>query len=331
VKDSYFERDNVRILESQDNGYIYSLIILKLCLKSAKYEGCLMMTDRIPYTPEKVDILAKIINHDVAHVREAIKMATELDIVSIVGTDEIWMTDIQDMIGSSSTEGDRKRKYRKKLADKDNGTFVHQLNGTSDHMGQTSTRDRERVKSIELKKEKDIEIKKEKTISRNSPYSPSSSTYKPKYENVPQQEQPTKLSQLITAGINHWNSKENLPVCRYTVITLPNNKLADITNMFDVHRDGEILTAIDNLSKAYDSIDQTYRPKNFQNFICTSLDNWFEERVVEVKRNYRTMEERQFWTLVIPYHSDDQGFVEEKKQACIKSLEDIGEEFIDYE
>jgi hypothetical protein len=144
-----------------------------------------------------------------------------------------------------------------------------------------------------------------------------------------------KLSQLITEGINHWNSKENLPKCKYTVITLPNNKLSDITNKFDVFREGEILAAIDNLSKSYDTIDQDYRPKNFQNFIVNSLDNWFEERKVEVVRNYRTLEEERYFKYLdmqkeTPEHVTDEE-IENEKQKCIDSLTAIGEEFIDYE
>lgn len=122
------------------------------------------------------------------------------------------------------------------------------------------------------------------------------------YENVSSSDydpHANSLSKMITQGINHWNSKENLPACKYTVLTLPYNKRDEINNKFDVFRDGEILTAIDNLSKAYDSLDQTYRPKNFQNFIVTSLDNWFEERSEQQKTKQpepRTPEERDYFS-----------------------------------
>jgi hypothetical protein len=141
--------------------------------------------------------------------------------------------------------------------------------------------------------------------------------------------QANSLSKMITAGINHWNSKDNLPRCKYTILTLP--KVGDIKTKFDVFRDGEILQAIDNLSKAYDGLDQTYRPKNFQNFIVTSLDNWFEERKVEIKRSYRTGEERRFWEEAMRIAPDDKEFIEKHKKICIDSLAAIGEEFIDYE
>lgn len=115
LKDNYFDSDNIKILEAQENGYIYSLIILKLYLKSAKYDGRLMMTDRIPYDPNKLDVLARVLNHDVAHIKDALQHGLELDLISIQSGGEIWMTEIQNFIGQSSTEADRKREYRKKL------------------------------------------------------------------------------------------------------------------------------------------------------------------------------------------------------------------------
>ena len=115
LKDSYFDQDNIKIMEAQENGYIYSLIVLKLYLKSIKHDGKLMMTDSIPYDPDNIDILAKVLNHDIAHVKEAIRLGVELELITILNTKEIWMTDIQNFIGESSTEADRIRKYRKKL------------------------------------------------------------------------------------------------------------------------------------------------------------------------------------------------------------------------
>lgn len=116
LKDNYFEQDNIKIIEAMENGYIYSLIILKLYLKSCKTNGQLMMTERIPYNPEKLEILAKVLNHDISHLRDAIKIGIELDLITILDSSQIWMTDIQNFIGHSSSEGDRKRLYRAKIS-----------------------------------------------------------------------------------------------------------------------------------------------------------------------------------------------------------------------
>jgi uncharacterized phage protein (TIGR02220 family)/predicted phage replisome organizer len=118
LKDSYFDQDNIKVLESMKNGHIYSLIIIKLYLKASKTDGQLMMTQRIPYDPNNVNILANVIGHDVDHVKEAIRLGVELDLIRVIEGREIWMTEIQNMIGQSSTEADRIRSYRKKLDEK---------------------------------------------------------------------------------------------------------------------------------------------------------------------------------------------------------------------
>ena len=118
LKDSYFDQDNIKVLESMKNGHIYSLIIIKLYLKASKTDGQLMMTQRIPYDPNNVNILANVIGHDVDHVKEAIRLGIDLDLIKVIEGREIWMTEIQNMIGQSSTEADRIRSYRKKLDEK---------------------------------------------------------------------------------------------------------------------------------------------------------------------------------------------------------------------
>jgi predicted phage replisome organizer len=154
LKDNYFEQDNIKVLESMKNGHTYSLIIIKLYLKSSKYDGRLMMTSSIPYDPAKIEILASVIGHDVAHVREAIKIARELDLITIVDGREIWMTEIQNFIGSSSTEADRKRDYRKRIESDTPITMGH----LSGHLSDV------RPPEIELEKEikKDSETDKPK-------------------------------------------------------------------------------------------------------------------------------------------------------------------------
>lgn len=156
LKDNYFEQDNIKIIEAQENGYIYSLIILKLYLKSAKHEGRLMMTDRIPYDPEKMDILAKVLNHDVAHIKESLKLAVDLDLITIMEGSEIWMNDIQNFIGQSSTEADRIRKYRKKLPTSKSVQMYDKCNNksTPDETPYKSTPERELDLDKDIKKEK---------------------------------------------------------------------------------------------------------------------------------------------------------------------------------
>jgi len=154
LKDSYFDQDNIKVLESMKNGHIYSLIIIKLYLKASKTDGQLMMTQRIPYDPNNVGVLASVIGHDIDHVKEAIRLGVELDLIKVIDGKEIWMTEIQNMIGQSSTEADRVRLYRKKLD-------VKELSKPEDvQMYDKSTPELERDIELERELEKDINTEK---------------------------------------------------------------------------------------------------------------------------------------------------------------------------
>lgn len=114
-KENYFEQDHIKVIEAMKNGYEYSLIILKLYLKSLKYNGQLMINERIPYDKNKIEILAGVLGHNPAEVMHAINLAKEMGIMEIYSTGQLFMADIQNFIGLSSTEGDRKKAYRNKL------------------------------------------------------------------------------------------------------------------------------------------------------------------------------------------------------------------------
>ena len=114
-KENYFEQDHIKVIEAMKNGYEYSLIILKLYLKSLKWEGQLMINERIPYMADKIDILAGVLGHDPANVMHAVNLAKEMGIIDILNTGEIFISDIQNFIGHGSTEAERKAQYRKKI------------------------------------------------------------------------------------------------------------------------------------------------------------------------------------------------------------------------
>ena len=100
------------ILESMPDGYLYSNILLKLYLRSLKNTGKLMFNDRIPYNST---MLANVTRHPVAVVEKAVDIFRQLGLVEILDNGAIYMLDIQDFIGKSSTEADRKRNYRRRI------------------------------------------------------------------------------------------------------------------------------------------------------------------------------------------------------------------------
>lgn len=114
LKEGFFESEEIKILESMKDGYIYSNILLKLYLKSLRNEGRLMYRNVIPYTPE---IIATLVGHQVGTVERALKIFRKLELIEILDNGAIYMMDIQNFIGKSSTEADRQREYYNRVKD----------------------------------------------------------------------------------------------------------------------------------------------------------------------------------------------------------------------
>lgn len=150
LKENFFDSDEMVLLESMPDGYIYSNILLKLYLRSLKHEGKLMFNDRIPFNST---MLATITRHSVGVVEKAVQIFRDLQLIDVLDNGAIYMSDIQSFIGKSSTEADRKREYRKKIEEaKRNLITGGQL---SDKCPDKTTPE------LEIEIEKDIDIDKE--------------------------------------------------------------------------------------------------------------------------------------------------------------------------
>ncbi len=155
LKENFFDSDELILLESQPDGYLYSNILLKLYLRSLKNNGKLMFNDRIPYNAE---ILSKVTRHNVAVVEKALYLFEELGLIEKLSNGAIYMLDIQNFIGRSSTEADRKRNYRNIITDEK----AMLLNGGVTNVGQMSQQMSDKnPPEIEIEKEIEIEIEKE--------------------------------------------------------------------------------------------------------------------------------------------------------------------------
>ena len=154
--DNFYERDEMIILESMPDGYMYSNILLKLYLRSLKNEGKLMFNNRIPYN---ASMLANVTRFPVAVVEKAIAIFKELGLIEVLDNGAIYMLDIQNFIGKSSTEADRKRLYRSKIEEEKKS--LGQMSGQL--IGQMSDKTPPEIDiEKELEKEIDIYTDKEK-------------------------------------------------------------------------------------------------------------------------------------------------------------------------
>lgn len=112
LKENFFTDAKMVILESMQDGLLYSNLLLKMYLMSLKYNGILMLNDHLPHTPQTI---ATFTRHQIGTVERAIKVFLEFGFVEILTDGSYYMADIQLLIGRSSTEGERKRKERMRL------------------------------------------------------------------------------------------------------------------------------------------------------------------------------------------------------------------------
>lgn len=147
LKDNFFDSDELKILESMKDGYLYSNILLKLYLRSLKNDGKLVVNDRIPYNAE---MLASVTGHQIGTVKQALSIFKDLGLIDVLENGAIYMLDIQNFIGKGSSEADRKREYRQRIeTDRTNvQTNLRQISDKS-------------PPEIELELEKEIKIEKE--------------------------------------------------------------------------------------------------------------------------------------------------------------------------
>ena len=109
LKESYFDDDSIVLLESMQDGILYSYILLKLYLKSLKHGGRLQLDENIPYTPQ---MIATITRQQIGTVERAIKIFLQLGLMEQMPDGAFYMSNIELLIGQSSTEGERKRRAR---------------------------------------------------------------------------------------------------------------------------------------------------------------------------------------------------------------------------
>lgn len=155
LKEDFFDEDTIEWLEEQENGKEYCLFYLKLCLKSLKNNGVLIRnvgTMLIPYDAKRLAILTKT---DYDTVIVAIELFKKIGLIEMRENGEIYLSQVESMVGSERKSAERKRKQRLeqqkqlKSGEKecDNVTLMsHECHGELE---------------IELELDKEIEIEKD--------------------------------------------------------------------------------------------------------------------------------------------------------------------------
>ena len=149
LKENFFDSDSIVLLEDMKDGILYSNILLKLYLKSLKNGGKLQLDEHIPYTAQ---MIATLTRHQIGTVERALQIFLKLGLVEVLDSGTFYMSNIELLIGQSSTEAERKRAAR--LQNK----ALSALRTSGGHLSDIRPPEIE----IELEKEIEIEIEKER-------------------------------------------------------------------------------------------------------------------------------------------------------------------------
>lgn len=112
LNEDFFDDDAIQWLEEQPNGKEYSLFYLKLCLKSLKTNGILIRQVGQMLVPYDASKLAELTRIDVDTVVVAMELLQKIGLVEILENGEIYLSQIQNMIGSKSIGAFKKQQQR---------------------------------------------------------------------------------------------------------------------------------------------------------------------------------------------------------------------------
>lgn len=111
LKENFFDGNELAAIEDMPDGFLYSNILLKMYLKSLRDEGRLMV-GAIPYDAE---MIANITHHKEKTVKKALELFEKTGLIEVLDNGAIYMLDIQNFIGKSTTEADRQRDYQRRI------------------------------------------------------------------------------------------------------------------------------------------------------------------------------------------------------------------------
>lgn len=190
LKDNFFDSEEMKLLESMPEGYLYSNILLKLYLLSLKDNGRLCFKGTIPYSPE---MIAGITRHQVGTVKQALQLFRQMELIEVLDSGVIYMLNIQNFIGQSSTEADRKKEYRNRIESEKRAPLPDKCPDNQPDKCPDNSPPEIRDKRLEYRY-------------NNPPISPQGETPKPKKKAepaVPDYSQ-TDFSPAMIAKVNEW-------------------------------------------------------------------------------------------------------------------------------
>lgn len=99
LKDNFFDTDEIIILESMQDGYLYSNILLKLYLRSLKTGGRLIRLVGENLIPYDIKSLATLTNTSIDTVTVAMEIFKKIGLVEILESGALYFPKLNGIIG----------------------------------------------------------------------------------------------------------------------------------------------------------------------------------------------------------------------------------------
>lgn len=167
LHDNFFDDDTIQYIEEQENGKEYVLFYLKLALKSLSREGYLIRYVGERVIPYDVKALAKLTNTPTDTVKAAMITFIDFGLVTHLETGELYLNQINEMIGTETQAAKRMREKRARDNQKKIGNSAskdNERNNVTDKRNnvQKSYSDvQNSYTEIDIETEKDKDIDKE--------------------------------------------------------------------------------------------------------------------------------------------------------------------------
>ena len=159
LKEDFFEEDAISWIEEQENGKDYCLFYLKLCLKSLKTNGLLIRNVGSMLVPYDIKTLSRVTNTEPDTVRVAMELFKRIGLVQILENGEIYISELQNMVGSETSKAQLMRNKRQK--DK---KVIESGNNVTPMLPDSYSNEENCYTEIEIDIDKEIEKEKEKEI-----------------------------------------------------------------------------------------------------------------------------------------------------------------------
>ena len=178
LKEDFFADETMRYIEEQENGYKYSNIYLKLLLKSIDGQGVLIRKIGTRLIPYDVAAIAKMTGHDQDTVRVAMKLFEGLGMIERLESGVLYMSQLQEMIGSESASAGRMRALRDRQKEEIPAPEPSHCDADVTQMSNITVTLPSQAPSHSDSRDRDIEIDKEKKKRKKKASSSSSQSQK---------------------------------------------------------------------------------------------------------------------------------------------------------